>query len=167
MSASRFFRINDQNPFTGWHMLAIVCAFFGVVIVVNLIMAFAATGTFPGLIVKNSYVASQKYNDVLEEARQQSIAGWSVEAGGDAGILALKFAAPAGISAGDLELSVIAGRPSTTRYDRPVEMKTDGDAFRSVEALPAGVWEVDIEASKAGVVVFRERKRVVLGGEGV
>ena len=34
----RVFRLNDQHPLTGWHMLAIVLAFFGVII------AHAVTG---------------------------------------------------------------------------------------------------------------------------
>ena len=31
----RFFRLDDEHPLTGWHMLAIVCLFFGTVIAVK------------------------------------------------------------------------------------------------------------------------------------
>ncbi len=51
-----------KGKFTGRKMLAIVVAFFAVIITVNLFMAYKAVGTFPGLVVKNSYVASQEFD---------------------------------------------------------------------------------------------------------
>ena len=48
--------------FTGWHFTAIITAFFGVVIAVNLTMAVFATRTFGGVVVENSYVASQTFD---------------------------------------------------------------------------------------------------------
>ena len=47
---------------TGRHVLIITLAAFGVIIAVNLVMAFLAVGSFPGLEVKNSYVASQDFD---------------------------------------------------------------------------------------------------------
>lgn len=69
--------------FTGWHMAAIVVAFFGVVVAVNLTMAYFAISTFGGTVVDNSYVASQKYNRWLADARAQQALGWSVGIGID------------------------------------------------------------------------------------
>ncbi len=63
--------------FTGRHMAAIMFAFFGVVIAVNVTMATFATRTFGGTVVDNSYVASQKYNGWLAEARRQERLGWT------------------------------------------------------------------------------------------
>ena len=50
------------KPLTGRKVLLIAVAAFGVVIAANLAMLLAATGTFPGLVVKNSYVASQGFD---------------------------------------------------------------------------------------------------------
>ena len=47
---------------TGRHVLAITLAAFGVVIGVNLLLAVKAVGTFPGVEVSNSYVASQVFD---------------------------------------------------------------------------------------------------------
>ena len=47
---------------TGWHVLAIFTAAFGVIIGVNLTLAFNAVATFPGLETGNSYVASQSFD---------------------------------------------------------------------------------------------------------
>ena len=67
--------------FTGWHFTAIITAFFGVVVAVNLTMAVFATRTFGGVVVENSYVASQKYNDWLDAAKRQQQLAWSIEPG--------------------------------------------------------------------------------------
>ena len=40
--------------FTGYHMTAILLAFFGIVVAVNLVMATLATRTFGGVVVENS-----------------------------------------------------------------------------------------------------------------
>ena len=54
----------ERKPaeFTGRHMLAIMLAFFGVIIAVNLVMATLASKSWTGLVVKNTYVASQQFN---------------------------------------------------------------------------------------------------------
>ena len=56
------------RQFTGRHMLAILIAFFGTVIAVNMVMAVLATRTFGGLVVENSYVATRQFNGWLEQA---------------------------------------------------------------------------------------------------
>ena len=68
-----------QRKFTGWHMLAMMVAFFGVVIAVNLTMARIAIGSFGGVLVENSYVASQEFNGWLAEVRAQEALGWDVK----------------------------------------------------------------------------------------
>ena len=62
-----------SRPFTGRHMAMILVAFFGVVIVVNLIMARYASSTFGGIVVENSYVASQEFNKWLDEAETDPV----------------------------------------------------------------------------------------------
>jgi nitrogen fixation protein FixH len=65
--------------FTGWHMAAILGAFFGVVIVVNVVMARLASSTFSGEVVANSYVASQDFTRWLAEARAAAALGWRAQ----------------------------------------------------------------------------------------
>jgi len=156
----RFFRLDDQHPFTGWHMLAVVFLFFGTIIGVNLAMAFAATGTFPGLVVENSYVASQHYDELLADARAQEEAGWSYEIGVDNGAVLARIARH-GAPLNDLAVAAHVGRPSTTQEDRSLVFALGADgAYRSSDTLPPGLWEVDLEASRDGTVVFRETREV-------
>jgi nitrogen fixation protein FixH len=67
-----------SRRFTGWHMLAIMLAMFGTIIAVNLVMARSAISTFGGTVVDNSYVASQKFNRWLADARAQEALGWKL-----------------------------------------------------------------------------------------
>ncbi|MFC3099686.1 FixH family protein [Altererythrobacter lauratis] len=71
--------ISPDRRFTGWHMLAVMVAFFGVIIAVNFTMARIAIGSFGGVVVENSYVASQDFNGWLEQARAQEELGWQVD----------------------------------------------------------------------------------------
>jgi nitrogen fixation protein FixH len=56
-------------------MAAIMVAFFAVVIAVNVYMARLASSTFTGVVVENSYVASQHFNRWLDEARAEERLG--------------------------------------------------------------------------------------------
>lgn len=69
-----------RKPFNGRHMTAILVAGFGVVVAVNFTMASLAGSTFSGVVVENSYVASQDFNRWLDEANREKALGWSIEA---------------------------------------------------------------------------------------
>jgi nitrogen fixation protein FixH len=157
----RFFRLNDENPFTGWHMLAVVLVFFGTIISVNVVMAVAATGTFPGLVVKNSYVASQHYDELLAKAEAQERAGWHYDFALDGGLIRVGLSRDGTTPARGLSVIAHVGRPSTTREDRMLELASTQDgAYASSEALAPGLWEVDIEAVRRGEIVFRRTQEV-------
>ena len=64
------------RPFTGWHMAIILVSFFAIVIAVNMLMASLASSTFGGVVVENSYVASQQFNGWLKQASAQQALGW-------------------------------------------------------------------------------------------
>lgn len=68
-----------KREFTGKHAAAIIVTGFAIIIAVNLFMATLAVRGFGGVIVENSYVASQEFNDWLDAAEEQEALGWSVE----------------------------------------------------------------------------------------
>ncbi|MFN5902095.1 MAG: FixH family protein, partial [Novosphingobium sp.] len=72
-------RIEMTGELTGRKVAAIFVVFFGVIMAVNFTMARFASSTFGGVVVENSYVASQKFNGWLEAARVQQQLGWQVE----------------------------------------------------------------------------------------
>ena len=131
--------------FTGYHMTAILLAFFGIVVAVNLVMATYATRTFGGVVVENSYVASQKFNSWLKEERAQANLGWNpkVEVDGQRRV-AVSLAVPGAIVTGRAEHPL--GRlPSVT-----LRFTGSGREFRSVQPLPTGRWKVHILVRRGG-----------------
>lgn len=159
----RFFRPSDENPLNGWHILGIVLLFFGTIIGVNAVMAFAAVGTFPGLVVENSYVSSQNYNELLAAARAQDAAGWRDQLSTEDGVLAFALATAGGSPAESLNVSAYVGRPSTTREDRALAFAAAaGGGYVAAEPLPGGLWDVDLEARRGEEVVFRRTYEVLV-----
>lgn len=137
-----------QGRFTGRHMAAILIAFFAIVAGVNFLMARLALSTFGGVVVENSYVASQHYNRWLDEARAESALGWDARVNWreDRHVEIRLSGVPAGA-----EVSAIARHPLGRLPDRTLRFRADGAArFVSAEKLPAGRWQLRISVSDAG-----------------
>lgn len=144
-----------NRPFTGYHMAAILIAFFGVVIGVNLLMARYALSTFGGIVVENSYVASQEFNTWLDEAAAEKSLGWAVhiQRQPDGKLLVDLAGAPAGTI---LELEARHPLGRLPDMDLTFGMTADGK-YLSHEALPLGRWILRIEA-RAGETVWRDEE---------
>lgn len=128
------------NELKGYHVLAIAVAAFAVIITANMAMLFAATGTFPGLVVKNAYVASQGWN--ARTSAQQAL-GWeaSISYGGGAVRVALVDDKGAQV---ETDLIVTIGRPTTDAEDVTRTLATGaGSGLVPVELGP-GTWRVEI-----------------------
>jgi len=166
MALRKLFRFDDRHPFTGRHMLLVTVAGFAIVIAVNGVMATIATGTFPGLVVENSYVASQNYNSLLAEARQQAERGWKLKVEVADGQVTAAISASSGELVSGLEVDVIAGRPSSVAEDRQLQLVETPAGYRSRDPLPVGQWNIDIEARRGGNLVFRELRRVFVAPRG-
>jgi len=136
------------NPFTGRKMTAIMVAFFGVVIVVNVYMAREATATFGGEVVENSYVASQHYNHWLDEASAEDALGWTARATRQAdGHVVVELVGP-GQSA---SVSAVARHPLGTRPDETLHFKPQGPGrYVSVEPLPFDRWRLRLTVRAGG-----------------
>jgi len=136
------------GPFTGRHMTAILVGFFGVVIAVNLMMANFATSTFGGIVVENSYVASQEFNRWLDQAEADSRLGWSADARRlPDGRLKVAVTGPAGA----VRLAAIARHPLGRMPDQALTFDPlGGDRFRSREALAPERWTLRLEVAADG-----------------
>jgi nitrogen fixation protein FixH len=145
------------KPFTGRHMASIMVVFFGIVFAVNFTMASYASSTFGGVVVENSYVASQKYNGWLDEARAQDRLGWSAQTQRtlDGHVrLTLDGLGP------NAHLTVLARHPLGRQPDRMLTFLASGDgAFVSREALPPGRWTLRIEVQD-GTATWRHEDAI-------
>jgi len=133
--------------FTGWHMTFVMVAFFAVVLGVNLTMARYAVGTFGGTVVDNSYVASQRYNGWLAQARQQETLGWVPTITTDtARRVVITIATPAG-QLSTAHFTANATHPLGRLPARDLTFVASAAGWRSVEALPPGRWSLHINVS--------------------
>lgn len=144
--------------FTGWHMTAIMVAFFGVVLAVNLVMARAAIGTFGGTVVDNSYVASQRYNGWLEQARAQDRLAWSVKAIPAGKRAAIVLIGPAG-PLDTATVTATARHPLGRLPDRTLTFDGAGKGrYLASTPLPPGRWLLNIRIRSGGNEARYERE---------
>ncbi|MFN3824451.1 MAG: FixH family protein [Pseudorhodobacter sp.] len=145
-----------MRELTGRKVFAIVAGFFGVIITVNLFMAYSAVSTFPGLEVQNSYVASQGFD--RDKAAQEAL-GWQLAPDYDAGEgrLRLTFTDAAGAPAEVVGLAVLVGRSTVARDDSRPEFVRQAGVFEAALALDPGKWMMRVEAEAADGTMFRQR----------
>lgn len=139
---------------TGRKVFFIVASAFGVIIAVNLTMAYLAVGTFPGLSVKNSYVASQNFD--ADRAAQQAL-GWRVAAQLDEGILTIAFTGQRGYPVEIAALEAIVGRPTHVRDDFAPEFAYHDGTFTAPVDLAPGKWDIRLVATAPDGTPFRQR----------
>lgn len=143
-----------SKPLTGRKVLAITVSAFAVIIGVNLVMAWKAIGTFPGLEVKNSYVASQVFD--AERAAQAAL-GWTLTTEYTGRELVLTFRDRAGMPAEVERVSALVGRPTMAGDDMRPEFRYEGGQFVATEELAPGKWMALIEAYAPDGTKFHQR----------
>lgn len=140
----------------GWHVLVITCSAFAIIIGVNLLMAYKAISTFPGLEVQSSYVASQDFDS--DRAAQIAL-GWTLTPGYDLAKqeLSLRFTDKAGAPVTVAALEVLLGRTTEAKDDsNPVFQQVAGVYVANV-ALTKGKWMLHVEAKAPDGTLFQQR----------
>ena len=161
--------------FTGRHMALSMVAFFSVIIAVNLFMATLASSSWTGLVVKNSYVASQQFNVDLAKAREQAKRGWSSQIAYKGDRLTISVSRP------------IWNAPATRQFESqpPVDRLTSnwiaksffmlrrhpnstGASWQSDRLdLGTGIWMLQVEGEMQGIQYRRDLRMHVAKGTGM
>lgn len=153
MSAARF-------EIRGWHVLAVILAFFAAIIAVNVTFAVYAVRSFPGEDVRRSYLQGLRYNDTLAERRAQAALGWRA--------VALLREEPAGallevrLTARDAAIdgATLSGAlewPTSSQFDRSLNFEPLGGGryVARLGDLTPGRWRLRARAeSTAGALDF-------------
>ena len=151
--------------FTGTHMLAAILSFFGVIVAVNLTLAYFAAGTWTGLVVKNSYVASQQYNEKLAEVRRQRNTGWSSRFGYGAETARFELLARDGSALRGFDVKTLFSRPAHENEDIELIMTEADGGYETPVRLAPGVWNVEVTAA-AGDRAYRRLFRLFVKRDG-
>lgn len=156
-------RTGQPRQFTGWHMLAIMVAFFGVIIAVNLLMATFANTSWTGLVVQNTYVASQQFNERVAESRAQAALGWKATLSIANGEIRYSLDDASGTPVRAESVVASFRRPAYEAEDWQVTLaaKADGD-FAAAAGVRDGIWIVNTEARMTDGTSYQEARRVVI-----
>ena len=146
-----------SGRFTGKHMALVMVGFFGVVVGVNVLLASFAVSTFSGVVVENSYVASQGFNRLLGAAKADQALGWTLKLarGGDG---AVRFTLT------DASGAPLRGAEVRAAADHPLGAKVPSLMLAPKEVAPGvyeaplagGRWHVAVEVRQGGQVWHAE-----------
>lgn len=157
MSATR------GNGFTGWHMAAIMAAFFGTIISVNVLMAYLASSSWSGMLSKNTYVASQDFNRNAARSRAWIRQGLKGVLSIEGGMLNYRLEGPAEILAGIDHVEAVFHRPVGDKQDFSMKLVRQDGQFSAPGALADGPWIVDLAAMRGSELVYHQAERIVAG----
>ncbi|WP_323784116.1 FixH family protein [Leisingera sp.] len=143
-----------EREFTGKHALMLFGGAFAVIIGVNIALAVNAVQTFPGLEVKNSYVASQEFDQ--RRSAQQAL-GWSVYASSQGDIVKLEITDAAGNPVEVAELNATLGRATHVQDDQQPAFIFDGQAYVAPADLGPGNWNIRMAARAKDGTAFTQR----------
>ena len=143
-----------MKQITGWHVFGIFALGFGTIIAVNLTLAWKAVQTFPGLEVKNSYVASQGFE--AARAAQEAL-GWDVSARIEADRLILSIDRDGAAMQPEI-VSAILGRATNVAEDQFPSFRFTGQHFEApIAPVGKGNWNLRLVAKAQDGTVFKQR----------
>lgn len=150
-----------QFVFTGWHMAGVIFLFFGTIISVNAYMAYHAVSTWSGLVVENTYVASQQFNGKVAQARALAATGIHGSLTVRAGTLRYEVLGQDGQPTEADRLILNFKRPVGESQDFSVELvhETEGVFAASKPVLP-GHWIVEAIAERGGKRILHHAERI-------
>lgn len=145
-----------MREITGKHVLVFTVSAFAVIIAVNVVMAYKAVSTFPGLEVKNSYVASQTFD--ADRSAQQAL-GWTLTPEYDplAKEMRLVFTDATGMPVTLKGLAVLIGRTTSSAQDTKPDFVREAGAYVGKADLGTGKWMMQVEAQAEDGTLFRQR----------
>jgi nitrogen fixation protein FixH len=147
---------------TGKHVLIGTVSAFSVIIAVNLLMAYKAVSTFPGVEAKNTWYASQNFEATR---KAQEALGWQVSEAYEDGRLMLRITeAASGQPARVADMQVLVGRSTEAAADQMPVFIRDGGAFVAPVDLAPGKWLLRIEAVAADGTPFRQQRQLYVKG---
>jgi len=144
----------EMAPFTGRKVFIFTASAFAIIIGVNLLMAYSAVSTFPGLETKNSYVASQTFD---KNRTAQEALGWTIDASVHDNELTLSITDGAGQPVQAAEISATFGRATSVRDDQSPEFRFEDGLYKATVQNAPGNWNLRMVAKAENGIEFRQR----------
>lgn len=147
----------------GWHVLAGLVLFFGIIIAVDSLFITLAYRTFSGEAAKNPYEAGLLYNRTLAQRQREAALGWSATIADGAGDRVLvRVADRDGKPLEGLTVIGALERPATTRGSRAVRFMAVAPGVYQADAAPLdGAWDLHVTIRNADGALFEADRRLV------
>jgi nitrogen fixation protein FixH len=148
-------------------VLFCLLAFFGTIIVMNVVMIRLAVSSFSGVETESSYKAGLAFKNDVAAAHAQDALHWSVEAnlqrGADATRLVVTTKDAEARALSGLALEARLAHPTDKRLDVELDfVETTSGQFMNLTPLPQGRWDLVIELHRESATVFRSKSRISL-----
>jgi nitrogen fixation protein FixH len=163
-----FSRSDKPREVTGRTVLLWLIGFFGIVFLINGIMADAAISTFGGVETQSSYKAGQMFEHEVALARAQDGLHWKVDGKLDLdrvgeAVLDMTVRDVAGLPVGGLTADARLWHPADSRRDHVIPMhKTGPGAFHGEAHAQSGRWELIVDFYRGQERMFRSRSMITL-----
>ncbi|MEF2553541.1 FixH family protein [Aurantimonas sp. A2-1-M11] len=149
--------------FTGRHMIGVMALFFGTIISVNLTLAWFASTTWSGLVVENSYVASQHFNELTAERTVQAGRGWTASTHYADGIFQVDLQDSGARPVSGVVVAAMIGRPATESADRTLRLEPlRSGGYGAPTDLAPGIWEAQLRVEAQGRQPWQHAIRFVV-----
>lgn len=161
-------RERKPRELTGRHVLFWLIGFFGIVFLINGIMAKAAISTFGGVETQSSYKAGRMFEHEVALVKAQDALRWKVDGKlnldrAGAAVLDMTVRDAQGQPVGGLTADARLWHPADSRRDRVIPMRKSGPgAFHGEARAQAGHWELIVDFYRGDKRMFRSRSEIVL-----
>jgi nitrogen fixation protein FixH len=150
-------------PTSAWRLFPWFVTFgMGIVVAVNVFMAFQAVYSFPGTATDASFATSNRYDQVLADETRQAALGWQITTLLDGRRPAILLRTRDGKPLEGARVVVIADRPAGGTADRRMDFRaaTPG-RYVAETALPEeGQWDLQLHIT-ANAQTYRATRRIL------
>ena len=161
-------RSHIRGPLTGWHVLAILMVFFGIVFTVNGMMAYSALSTYSGDVAMEPYRKGLAYNRRIAADEKQQARQWhemlDLTADGHVQVAVIDHN---GAPVTGMNMSAELGRGASDRFDHTLKLREiePGKYAADGGKLETGSWIVSIAGKSTDgddQTIYRLRRRLWL-----
>lgn len=152
-----------RSAFTGWHMLAIMVGFFGIVIGVNITLAVMAARSNTGLVVEDSYKAGLTYDRDMAKAKLDAAMDIHPKLHLVGDTLRVALVNSNGMPVDVKALNLTLGHPVSVTTDEVMTFTAETPGiFTSQARLTEGVWEGDLVATLSSGETWEQPIKLVV-----
>ena len=147
--------------FTGWHFLAVIVGFFGIVVATDTAFVIQAVRTFPGEVASTPYEDGLAYDRTLAQQQVQAKLGWRATASAEPDSVAFEVRDRKGAPVAHLSVTGELERPTTEAGKIALTFRESRPGrYVAMATIPPGAWDFTGRATAGGGVRFNADRRM-------